>query len=58
MDSLTQITLGAAVGEAVLGKRVGNKAAFWGAVCGTIPDLDVMLNPLFSEATQLAICLG
>lgn len=58
MDSLTQITLGAAVGEAILGKRVGNKAAFWGAVCGTIPDLDVMLNPLFSEATQLAIHRG
>ena len=25
MDSLTQIVLGAAVGEAVLGKKVGNK---------------------------------
>jgi len=42
MDSLTQITLGAAVGEAVLGKKVGNKALFWGAVAGTIPDLDVL----------------
>lgn len=42
MDSLTQITLGAAIGEAVLGKKVGNKALFWGAVAGTIPDLDVL----------------
>ena len=42
MDSLTQITLGAAVGEAVLGKKVGNKALLWGAVAGTIPDLDVL----------------
>ncbi len=41
MDSLTQIVLGAAVGEAVLGKKVGNKAMLWGAVAGTIPDLDV-----------------
>lgn len=58
MDSLTQITLGAAVGEAVLGKKVGNKAPLWGAVCGTIPDLDVLVNPLFSEATQLSIHRG
>ena len=42
MDSLTQITLGAAVGEAVLGKKVGNKALLWGAIAGTIPDLDVL----------------
>lgn len=42
MDSLTQIVLGAAVGEAVLGKKVGNKAMLWGAIAGTIPDLDVL----------------
>lgn len=43
MDSLTQMTLGAAVGEAVLGRKVGNKAVLWGAVCGTFPDLDVFI---------------
>ena len=43
MDSLTQITLGAAVGEAVMGHKVGRKALLWGAVCGTLPDLDVLL---------------
>lgn len=42
MDSLTQIALGAAVGTAVLGRRVGARAALWGAVCGTLPDLDVL----------------
>lgn len=42
MDSLTQIVLGAAVGEAVLGKKVGNKAMLYGAIAGTIPDLDVI----------------
>jgi inner membrane protein len=41
MDSFTQIVLGAGVGELVLGKKVGNKAMLWGAVAGTIPDLDV-----------------
>ncbi|TDT46803.1 inner membrane protein [Maribacter spongiicola] len=42
MDSLTQIVLGAAVGEAVLGRKVGNKAMLYGAIAGTIPDLDVI----------------
>lgn len=42
MDSLTQIVLGAAVGEVALGKKVGNKAMLYGAIAGTIPDLDVL----------------
>lgn len=42
MDSFTQIVLGAAVGEAVLGKKVGNKAMLYGAIAGTIPDLDTL----------------
>ena len=42
MDSLTQIVLGAAVGEASLGKKIGRKAALYGAVLGTLPDLDVL----------------
>ena len=46
MDSLTQIVLGAAVGEAVLGKKVGNRAILWGAIAGTIPDLDVFVGKL------------
>ena len=44
MDSLTQIILGAACGEAVLGKKIGNKALLLGAIGGTIPDLDVILG--------------
>lgn len=48
MDSLTQMVLGAAVGELVLGRKVGNKAILWGAIGGTIPDLDV-LSSLFLD---------
>lgn len=44
MDSLTQIVLGAAVGETALGKKVGNKALLWGGIAGTIPDLDVLFT--------------
>ncbi len=58
MDSVSQIVLGAAVGEAVLGKRLGNKAMFWGAVGGTIPDLDVITKPFMSEVESLAFHRG
>ena len=44
MDSLTQIALGAAVGTAVLGRKAGARAALWGAVFGSLPDLDVLMS--------------
>jgi len=44
MDSLTQIVLGAACGEVTLGKKIGNKALLFGAIGGTIPDLDVFVG--------------
>lgn len=46
MDSLTQIVVGAACGEAVLGKKIGNKAILFGAIGGTVPDLDVIVGRL------------
>ncbi|XRE44534.1 Membrane-bound metal-dependent hydrolase [Tenacibaculum discolor] len=58
MDSLTQIVLGAAVGEAVLGKRVGYKAMLYGAIAGTIPDLDVYIGKFFDTVTALEIHRG
>lgn len=53
MDSVTQIALGAAVGEKVLGKKVGNKAPLWGAALGILPDLDVLGAVFLSETDQL-----
>lgn len=45
MDSLSQIALGAAVGVAVMGRKTSLwKAALMGAVVGTLPDLDVLIN--------------
>jgi inner membrane protein len=44
MDTLTQFALGAGVGAAVLGRRVGpRKAALVGGVLGVLPDLDVLV---------------
>lgn len=55
MDSVTQIALGAAVGEKVLGKKVGNKAPLWGAAVGILPDLDVLGAAFLSETDQLGL---
>jgi inner membrane protein len=45
MDSLTQVALGAAVGIAVTGRHTAVwKAALWGGICGTLPDLDALID--------------
>jgi inner membrane protein len=55
MDSITQITLGAAVGEAVAGRDAGAKAPLWGAFFGLLPDLDVLANPFLTEIQALTL---
>ncbi|MCT9810278.1 metal-dependent hydrolase [Acidovorax sp. Be4] len=45
MDSVSQIALGSAVAIATMGRRTAVwKAALWGAVAGTLPDLDVFID--------------
>lgn len=58
MDSITQAALGAALGEAALGRRVGRKAALWGAALGTLPDLDILAYPLLDPVQELAFHRG
>ncbi len=58
MDSITQGVLGAAIGEAVLGKKVGNRGALLGAVVATIPDLDVFLYLFYDKLEMLSIHRG
>lgn len=58
MDSLTQIVLGAAVGEAVLGRKIGNKAMLYGAIAGTLPDLDIISSQFTDTVTALKIHRG
>ncbi len=58
MESLTQIVLGAAVAEAALGKKIGNRAMVWGAIAGTIPDLDILANGFMSPVDALAFHRG
>ncbi|HMP29573.1 MAG TPA: metal-dependent hydrolase [Saprospiraceae bacterium] len=58
MDSLTQIVLGAATGELILGRKLGNRAMIWGGVAGTIPDLDVFISIFVSPTTNLHVHRG
>lgn len=44
MDSVTQIVLGASIQGAMLGRWQGRKALLYGAMLGTLPDMDVLLD--------------
>lgn len=45
MDSLSQLALGAACSVAVMGRRTAVwKAALWGGLAGTLPDLDALID--------------
>ena len=53
MDNITHIVLGAAIGEAVAGKKIGKRALFAGALAGNIPDIDVFLSTYQSVPDSL-----
>lgn len=58
MDSLTQLTLGAAIGEAVLGKKLGNKAVLLGAAAGSLSDMDVIPGMFLDTPDRLLFHRG
>ncbi len=50
MDPITHAALGAAVGHACVGKRLGYRhAVLWGAVAGMFPDIDTFVADMISE---------
>ena len=44
MDSITQAVLGASIQGALLGRWQGRRALLYGAMLGTLPDLDVIID--------------
>ena len=51
MDSLSQLALGAACSVAVMARRTAVwKAALWGGIAGTLPDLDALID--FGDAVS------
>jgi inner membrane protein len=53
VDSITQAALGAVVGELVLGRQLGRRAIAWGALFGTLPDCDAIIEWLLPTAWGL-----
>ncbi len=53
MDSLTHIVLGAAIGEAVVGKQVGRRALLLGAIAQSLPDIDFVAGFWLNPANDL-----
>lgn len=58
MDSITQAALGAAIGEATLGRKLGGKGAIVGATIATLPDLDVILSPFYGQFERISLHRG
>lgn len=58
MDSFTQILLGIATAEVIAGRQLKNKTFLYGAVLGTIPDLDVVVGMFMNPVSGVAIHRG
>lgn len=58
MDSVTHIAIGACLGEAFAGKKVGKRAMIWGILAQGIPDLDFILTPFMSTTDDLTVHRG
>ena len=58
MDSFTQILLGIATVEVVAGRQLKNKTIVYGAILGTLPDLDVIVGLFMDPISGVAIHRG
>lgn len=58
MDSFTQIALGIAIAEVCAGKKLKNKTVLYGAILGTIPDLDVVIGLFLNPVDAILIHRG
>lgn len=58
MDSLSQIALGIATTEVCAGNKLRNKTFLYGAILGTIPDLDILVGKFMSDVQGVAIHRG
>jgi inner membrane protein len=58
MDSLTHIALGAIIGEAYAGRKLGKRAMLIGAIAQSIPDVDVIASLWLSPANNMLVHRG
>ncbi|HYV93036.1 MAG TPA: metal-dependent hydrolase [Chitinophagales bacterium] len=53
MDTITHTVLGACLGEAIAGKKLGKKAMLIGALANNIPDVDIVTSLWMNHADSL-----
>ncbi len=53
MDTLTHIAVGACIGEALLGKKMGKRALLLGAIAQSVPDIDFLAASWMSTSGNL-----
>ncbi|MCU0358762.1 MAG: metal-dependent hydrolase [Cyclobacteriaceae bacterium] len=53
MDSITHVVLGAVIGEALAGKKLGKKAMLFGAIAQSLPDIDFVASFWLSFSANL-----
>ena len=53
MDSLTHIVLGACIGEAIAGRKLGKKAMLLGAIAQSVPDIDFITAFWLSDTKDI-----
>lgn len=58
MDSITHIALGAIIGDALAGKRLGKKAMLLGAIAQSLPDVDFIASFWLDTAHDVAAHRG
>jgi inner membrane protein len=58
MDSLTQIALGIATAELYAGDKLGRRSFLYGAILGTLPDLDIVVGKFLDPVSGVAIHRG
>ena len=58
MDSFSQVLLGIATVEVIAGRQLKNKTFIYGAILGTIPDLDVAVGMFMEPVAGIAIHRG
>lgn len=58
MDSLTHTVLGACLGEAIAGKKLGKKAMLFGILANNFPDVDVFASFFTEPAHNLLVHRG
>jgi inner membrane protein len=58
MDSITHIVLGATIGDAMAGRRLGKKAMLLGAVVQSLPDIDFIASSWLDTSHDVAAHRG